>query len=114
MNREEAQNGYFTGGEICGVQFYPLTLDRLAILQGHLEAEMDNLIATRLAMAVYALTDDEAAQPDWTLEMLMDQARGFGSMPIAGVREFEAIFEGDTHAIRASESATTEELLPDE
>tara|TARA_R100001244_G_scaffold786_2_gene1482 strand:+ start:1670 stop:2014 length:345 start_codon:yes stop_codon:yes gene_type:complete len=103
QTREGLQNGYWTGGEVGGVFLYPLTLDRLGAfrtIQGQTE---DGLQLTRVGLACYAMTDEEAAR-NWTPEELEEEAKKYGNFPIHALREFEQIFSADMAAIQYSET----------
>lgn len=101
--REELQNGYWAGGEVGGVHLHPLTLDRLGAfraIQGHTE---DGLTLTRIGLACYAMSDEDAAR-NWTPAELEEEAKKYGTFPIHALREFEKIFSADMAAIQYSET----------
>ena len=102
--REKRQNGYFTGGEIGGVRFYHLSMDRLEHLMIAAGAGLENREMLLCTLLVYSMSNPAAAG-SWTVETLRDAARKkFGEFPALAALEFQNKVEGDFAAIQATET----------
>ena len=116
-SRAQAQSDYWAGGTIGGVVFHPLNLDRVAILQSIDLAGMTSARSTRVAMAVYALSDDGAAggEATWDAIALEDYARnaGIGRLSMPEIDEFNEGFAKDLAAIQANQADDGTAALPD-
>ena len=108
--REEIQNDYWAGAEIEDHRFHHLNLERKSLLQGvwaKLEAagesptEGDQQL---VAMAIYNMTNEEAAETEPDFDFLRARAteRGLGKMSLAAGEEFSAGFARDIAAMVAS------------
>jgi hypothetical protein len=109
-SREEIQNGYWSGGEIEDHRFHHLNLERKSLLQGvwaKLEGagesptEADQQL---VAMAIYNMTNEEAAaaEPDFDFLRARATERGLGEMSLGAGAEFSAGFARDIAAMTAS------------
>ena len=109
--REELQNGYWNGGEVGGVYLHPLTLDRLGAFRTIQGTGLDGLEVTKIGLACYALTDEQAAR-NWTAGELEAESEKYGTFPVHALAKFEEIFSADMAAITYSE--TDDDSPPDE
>ena len=108
--RETVQNSYWRGGEIEGITFHPLNLERQSLLQAvwaKLEAAEESPPAadqTLVAMAIYQMSNEEAPNVDPDFEFLRVRAteRGLGELSLAAGEEFTAGFQLDLAAMTAS------------
>ena len=109
--REELQDGYWTGGEVGGVYLHPLTLDRLGAFRTIQGTGLDGLEVTKIGLACYALTDEQAAR-NWTAGELEAESEKYGTFPVHALGKFEEIFLADMAAIDYSQ--TDDDSAPDE
>ena len=110
--REKKQADYWQGGEIGGFTFYPLNLDRAALLQGVESDAQEKGISitgadrTKVAMAIYNLADVDAEswKPDYEKLLARAAERGLGRMTMRETDEFSKGFAQDVNCLLASQA----------
>ena len=108
--REEIQNDYWAGAEIEDHRFHHLNLERKSLLQGvwaKLEAASESPTEADqqlVAMAIYNMTNEEAAaaEPDFDFLGARATVWGVGEMSLGAGAEFSAGFARDIAAMTAS------------